>query len=415
MISPLQMRIFFSFLFITTTLNVFPGGFQVNLQGQKQSGMGHTGTATLLDAGSVFFNPGAVSFLQKNSVTPGISFIIPRVVYLEAFPGVYTSQMVSQTGTPFSLYANYKRKEEDKLAFGIGIYTPFGSSAQWDDDWKGRFLIREISLKTIFIQPTLSYQVNEKLGIGAGFIYATGGFLLRRAVPVQFQDGNYGEASLEGNASGIGFNGGVFYKLTEKLNLGVSYRSNVNVTVSEGTADFNVPSSLVEHFPEGNTFSTSIKLPSVLSAGIGYQWTERTLLAFDFNYIGWSSYDTLRIDFTENTERLEDIRSPRMYKNSMIFRIGGSHRISDLLTMRAGAYIDRTPVKSGYLTPETPDADKLGLTLGLTVSPRENFKIDFSFLMVEGSERTDTNLETGFTGTYKSRALIPGIGINYLF
>jgi hypothetical protein len=37
----------------------FAGGFQINLQGQKQTGMGHTGTGLLLDGAPLFFNPGA--------------------------------------------------------------------------------------------------------------------------------------------------------------------------------------------------------------------------------------------------------------------------------------------------------------------------------------------------------------------
>ena len=38
----------------------FAQGFQVNLDGQKQIGMGHTGTGLVQDGASVFFNPGAV-------------------------------------------------------------------------------------------------------------------------------------------------------------------------------------------------------------------------------------------------------------------------------------------------------------------------------------------------------------------
>ncbi|MGZ3812342.1 MAG: long-chain fatty acid transporter, partial [Mucilaginibacter sp.] len=48
-------------------------GFQVNLEGQKQIGMGHTGTGILQDGASVFFNPGAVAMLPQNYLQGGIS------------------------------------------------------------------------------------------------------------------------------------------------------------------------------------------------------------------------------------------------------------------------------------------------------------------------------------------------------
>jgi long-subunit fatty acid transport protein len=41
--------------------------------------------------------------------------------------------------------------------------------------------------------------------------------------------GNYGEGSLEGKASGYGFNAGIYFKATEKLSIGFDYRSQVNV------------------------------------------------------------------------------------------------------------------------------------------------------------------------------------------
>jgi long-chain fatty acid transport protein len=51
----------------------FAQGFQVNLEGQKQIGMGHTGTGLLQDGASVFFNPGAVAMLPENYIQGGIS------------------------------------------------------------------------------------------------------------------------------------------------------------------------------------------------------------------------------------------------------------------------------------------------------------------------------------------------------
>jgi len=44
----------------------FGQGFQVNLEGQKQIAMGHTGTCILQYGASVFFNPGAVARLPEN-------------------------------------------------------------------------------------------------------------------------------------------------------------------------------------------------------------------------------------------------------------------------------------------------------------------------------------------------------------
>lgn len=403
------------FVLTLSTAGVFAGGFQINLQGQKQTGMGHTGTGLLLDNASILFNPGAVSFLDSlRGISLGASFIMPRMTYLEPSPGIYTANTVKHTGTPFTLYAVVKFKKTAKWNAGLGVYTPFGSRLQWPDDWKGQFLIREIDLQTIFIQPTASYKLNDKLGIGIGFIYATGSFSLRKGIPVQDSTGAYGEASLKGKASGYGFNAGIYFKANDKFSLGLDYRSQVAVKIAGGTADFTVPSSLADYFPT-TTFSTQINLPQTISLGAGYKVNDKLTMALDVNFVGWKSYDSLVIDFVDNTEKLADVHSPKMYHNALIYRLGAQFKLNDKWTTRLGAYFDSSPVKNGYVAPESPDANKIGITAGATFKVTKTIHLDASLLYIEGLKRTDTNLESQFGGTYKSKAVVPGISLEWMF
>lgn len=402
-------------ILILTINTILAGGFQVNLQGQKATGMGHAATGLLSDASSLFFNPGSTIFLDTlNCFYLGSSFIVPRTVYLEPFPGTYTSETMLHIGTPFTLYTAFKIKPQHKFMLGLSINTPFGSRVQWPDDWKGQFLIREISLKTIFIQPTFSYKINEHLGLGAGPIYATGGFELKKGIPVQDTAYGYGSGALDGSANGFGFNIGIFFKVNKSFSIGIDYRSPVKVTVDGGSADFEVPASLAEYFPS-TSFSTSITLPQVVNFGLGYRIDTLWRFAADVNYVGWSSYDTLSIDFTDNTDKLLDIHSPRMYHNAFIFRMGAERKFKNSIWLRLGAYYDMSPVDAGYLTPETPDTDKIGITTGATIKLGSKSFLDLSFLYIEGRQRTDTNIETQFGGTYKSRAFVPGFGLEFQF
>ncbi|MBI4929686.1 MAG: outer membrane protein transport protein [Bacteroidetes bacterium] len=410
-------KLFFSFCLLLTAncQLVFAGGFQVNLQGQKQMGMGHTGTGLLLDGASLLFNPGATSFLDSiRLVQIGASFIIPRTVYLEPAPGIYSTEMVHHVGTPFSVYAVGKIKKADKLNFGLAIYTPFGSREEWPSDWKGQFLLREIDLKAIFFQPTLSYKINDKLGVGAGFVFAKGDFSLSQGVPIQDTMGKYGSASLQGSANGYGYNAGIYFKPNEKFSVGLDYRSSVKLKMENGTADFNVASALADSFPS-TTFVATLTLPSTTTFGFGYVLNEKIKLALDINYIGWGVYDTLSFDFADNTELLKDVHSARMYKNTFIVRAGAQYHLKENIFLRGGAYFDKTPVQDGYLTPETPDANRIGLTAGASWRINKKLNLDFSLLYIEGMKRTDTNIEKDFSGTYKARAVAPGFAIEYLF
>ena len=237
---------------------------------------------------------------------------------------------------------------------------------------------------------------------------------MRKGVPIQDSTGAYGEGKLLGKASGYGFNGGIYYQATEKFSIGLDYRSAVKVSIDGGTANFKVPASVQEYFPE-TTFSTGITLPQTITLGFGYKANSKLKLAVDVNYVGWKSYDSLIIDFDTNTDKLKDIHSARVYKNSTIFRVGAQYQLNEKVTVRAGTYYDMSPVKSGYLTPETPDADKIGITAGATIQIKKRLNFDISLLYIEGMKRTDTNIETQFSGTYKTRAFVPGFSLGYLF
>ncbi len=389
------------------------GGYQVNLQGHRALGMGHCGTGILHGPSALFFNPGAFAFLDSNNIQANVHLIFANTVYREPYPGLYTTETLPGLGTPFSTYFNYK-PTDSPWNFGLGIYTPFGSSIGYEDDWKGNAVLQSMSLATIFVQPTIGYQINEKLGIGIGYVYGFGNFELRKAVPVNDSEGNYGQGTLTGSASGHSFNVGVYFQPTDKLSMGLSYRHKTSVTEEDGTAEFQVPSSLAEFFPS-TTFSATLNMPGTFSFGASYQATEKLKVAIDYSMVTWSVYDTLAFDFADNTEKLEDIASPRMYRNTHIFRLGGEYAVNDMIKVRAGAYYDMTPVEDGYITPETPGSNKLGLTCGASLNMKNGLSIDASFLYVEGAERTATNLETNFGGTWKSNGIIPGIGLTYSF
>lgn len=391
---------------------LFAQGFQVNLQGQKQQAMGGAGVATNLDAASVFFNPGSVSHLEENSVSAGVSLTSESTAFRDG-----NSQQLYRTNspisTPFTGYGVWGPKES-KFKFGMGIYTPFGSTIKYEDGWSGRFSLTQMKLLSVFFQPTVSYKINEKLGIGAGFVYAYGHIDLSRDLPVTNSNGEYATANLTGSAGGMGYNLGVYYKPSEKVSFGISYRSGIKMKLDKGTANFNVPLSLATSFPSGN-FSATLPLPEVLTVGVGVKPTEKLLLTFDANIIGWSSYKSLSFDYEQNTSSLKDTESPRNYKNAYALRLGAQYKLNDKFVVRAGTNFEKTPIKDGYVTPEVPDADRINFTGGIGYKPSDRFVIDASFSYINFLKRTDTNIETNMSGTYKIRILVPGISLTYNF
>lgn len=392
----------------------YAGGYQVNLQGQKNIGMGHTGVGLALDEASIFFNPGAMSHLRENGFQIGASGIISKIAYLETAPGNATAMTDNPMGTPFTAYAVYGKEESD-LKFGLGVYTPYGSSVNWGSEWIGKYGLNELTLQAIFIQPTVSYKIGDKLGIGAGFVYALGGVNLQRSIPLANEAGEDGRAELDGDANGMGFNAGIFFQATEKLSVGVNYRSKVDMEVEDGNATFTVPGSVASRFPK-TSFTASLPLPSNITLGIGFKPTESFTIAADVQRVNWSAYENLTFTYADPINGSNETTNARNYDDAFIYRLGFQYDVSEAFALRAGAYLDQSPVQDGYLTPETPDADARGLSAGLGYRIGENFQVDASFLYINKKERTDLSVKSGgIGGTYKSVAYIPGLALSYKF
>lgn len=395
----------------------FAGGFQLNVQGVKAVGLGGAFTGLSTDASSVFFNPGAMSLLSGHHIMGGVHLVTPSVSLQTAVN--YNIDQTTGNANPMHFY--YVGQVNDKINVGFLVNNQFGSSSSFEDDWQGRFIVQNISLKTFMFQPTASYKLHEKVSIGAGFVYTMGSFSYAKGVPVSSETIEYGQANLSGKGNGYGFNVGVYSKLLEKenytLSLGVDYRSKIKIDLPDGTVEFsNIPVSLKDKFPESTNFKSELNLPSVFTAGFAFKYTKAEnfdyTFVYDFNYTGWSSYDTLAFDF-ENADT-PDSKTPKNWKNVPTHRLGIEVMYKQKLAVRGGLYIDKTPIEDGYVSPELPDADQTAYTAGLGYKINDHFEVDLSYIR-QNSEREASLDNEGFSAIYRRKVNVYGISVHYNF
>ncbi len=399
----------------------FAGGYRVSIQGQKQLAMGHTGVAVVNSAEVAFFNPAGMAYLDKKfNLSVGGSALFANVKFQNTQFGWEAES--KNVGTPFSVYATYKLN--DWLTAGLAVYTPYGSAVDWDQDWQGAHLVNNIDLQAIFVQPSVSIRVGDHFSVGGGPIFATGSVNFNRNLSLNpllsDAEGNPTDVTLD--AKGItawGYTAGFMFNPTDKLRIGMNYRSEIIMEARDGDAIYDDTPTFN---PLANTtFDADLPLPAELTVGLSYQVTDKWMLAFDYNRTMWSVYEALDVKFGNDTESL----NPRNYKNSSTYRLGTQYVANDKFTFRAGWYFDESPVQDGFFAPETPRNDSMGYTGGLTYQLNSKLGIDFSFLYlhfdeVDNSYDYSTDPITGqpnpdFGGTYKSVVFSPGIGITYGF
>ncbi|WP_046244336.1 OmpP1/FadL family transporter [Hymenobacter terrenus] len=400
------------------------GGFQVYLPSQQSIGMGGVGVGLSMEQAAQFLNPGAMAMLRQNGVQVGVSAAFARVAFRSTSGGPQR-ELENSTVTPFNVYASFGPKDS-KFRAGIAVYTPYGSTLKYEKGWEGRFALSEISLRAIYVQPTVSYAITDQLSVGAGLmILASGSVNLQRAISLPSAEG---QIELDGKTKpGFGVNAGIFFKPSDKLSLGISYRSKINAKVEDGDVTVVNPTPALQSRFVGNKFDASLPLPATVNLGIGITPNEKLTIGLDVNFTQWSEYRSLRFDFTKDGQPAQVgtstfSESKRSYQDALTFRLGGQYKVNDKLALRLGGAYDVTPVKNGYVTPETPDNDRIIATAGVGYNITENFGVDASFMFQAFLKRTQTEddlLNNGTTdrvaGTYRTNISIPGIGVRYNF
>ncbi|MBA3827817.1 MAG: outer membrane protein transport protein [Taibaiella sp.] len=396
---------------LATSLS-YGAAYQLNLQGLRQLAMGGTGTATPWDVSTLFYNPAGLSLINGIQAYGSAQFIMPSTGYAQS---TYTTNTQSQTFTSFNVYLGGPLQKDSKVGLGIGVYTPFGDGLTWDNNWLGRYVIQKIYLQTIFIQPTVSYKLNDYISAGIGFIYATGNVVLKQALPVQMADGTDAHGELKGGGNGTGFNAGIHVRASDQWQFGVTYRSRVNLKLNGGNATFTVPQSLTTQFPN-TTFNSRLPLPAVFSVGIGYKPSAKWSFQADVNFTQWSAFDSLNFDYAQTTSALSNTHLPFKYKNTVTYRLGASYQVNSKIGLMAGGAWDPTPVTDGFVSPVLPDADRIVLTGGVTYMPCNRVTILAAVEYVTTKKMDNRSYDyANFSGTYQTKAITPAIGICYHF
>jgi long-chain fatty acid transport protein len=393
-----------------TPVLAFAQGFQVNLEGVKQIGMGSTGTGTLQDGASVFFNPGAVAMLPQNYVQGGFT---PLVFDSQFNPSgtTETFRTANKIAPPFTFYGAWGPKDSN-CKLGLAVYNPFGGLTDWGDTWTGRYALESLDLKTFYIQPTLSVKLTSFMSIGAGFVFNHATIGLDQAIPLQNEQQQDGQAALNGTGKGYGWNAGVYFKTESGVTIGITHRSAVSTSFN-GTADFTVVAPLQSDFGSPNTFTSTIKLPATNSVGVGIYPSPQWTLAFDANVVGWDVFKTLAFTYAVKAPETNVTSIPQNYQDAFSLRGGAQFQASKMIAIRFGTGYATSAVPDGYVSPQVPDANRVYFTGGLGVKLGNRLDLDASFEFEHIMPRTQTTIATQLSGTYETNVYIPGIALAY--
>jgi len=408
-------------LFVALISNeIYSSGFQINEHGAKAMAMAGAFTAIADDASAVYFNPAALTRLEGTQIYAGVSLIKPDAVFRGPAPAIDEYKVKDQIFTPINFYLTHRISED--WAAGIGVNNPFGLGTTWEEDWPGRYIALDTEVRTFFFNANIAYKLTDDFSIAVGGTFVYGDVIIERYQQLSPFNAD-AKIHLEGDGTAYGFNVAAFYQPTEMLSFGASFRSETEIKF-EGDATVEAPSQFEGRIPKG-AISAPLTTPLNATFGIGIYPDENWTLSFDFQYVGWSSYDKLEVTFDEfmGEDGKPVVSSAlRDYKDSFIYRLGGEYDFGSGFSLRGGLLYDTNPVKSQLVEPTLPDADRFGYNIGFGLDLMDNFTLDVAYLYLKFRERTIYNSEVSYTdgfapfnGVYNSEAHLFGVNLSFKF
>ena len=311
--------------------------------------------------------------------------------------------------------------------FGLGINAPFGLVTEYNSDFMGRYQAIKSDVKTINVNPAISWQATPNFAIGVGanwqrieaeltnHVNYSGGIAqgaqglaaagqitpATAAAIIAATPGLDSKAKVDGDDDAWGWNVGVLWDVSPTTRIGASYRSEIKYNV-KGNASFDNPTVTVppalapvvglitNGINTGTLYNggvtSDITLPAIVNVSFFSQINPQWDIMADLQWTGWSSIKDLTFNRTDGTGVLSS--TPENFDDAWRFAVGANYRHNDKWMFRGGIAFDQTPVNTHDRTPRLPDEDRWWISFGAQYKWNANLKFDAGFTYIDSKKAT---------------------------
>ncbi|MGO4406390.1 OmpP1/FadL family transporter [Bosea sp. RAF48] len=256
----------------------------------------------------------------------------------------------------------------DRLWIGMHTGAPYGLRSKAEDQVNAAQIYgRSAKVTTINVSPTIGYQVNDWLSVGA-------------ALQVQYLNTSLKQAAgigptappviIEGDTIDFGYRFGFTLTPFQGTNIGLAYRSEVRQTL-EGTlrtplavipvrANLNLPDSVV--------FGVSQVINDQWQVHAGVEWTN------------WSRFRNIPV---VSKAGIPATSLNFQYDDAWFFSLGAEYKYSNALTLRAGVGYELSAVNDRNRTIFISDNDRLWLSAGASYQLTDKIKLDLGYTYID--------------------------------
>ena len=388
------------------------GAFRIEVPDAEAMGKGSAFVAQADNPSAIYYNPAGLSQLKGETyVSVGTAVVQPFNTYKDT-SGNETNRRRQRFVIPHTYFVSDFGLEKFTLGFGATSY--WGLGTWWAEDSFSKYVSTKADYFTQDAMITGAYEVNEAISLGIGIDY-THSYANKKKKLLQpgNTDGDFQLKAIDGNAWGYRLS--TLYKLNEKHQLGLMYRSQVKVKY-KGKVYLNDLNTAIQPLLGtsyqaifgGTSYDTEITtkstLPQSIVMGYCYKPNDKWKFETDVEFMDWSSVQDEQIDYTteSNALRLAVLNDgnpvPKNWHSAFSFAYGAEYKVNDKWKLRGGYFYHQSPIAGANFETSLPDSDSHSITTGLGYMFNKDMGLDFAYAGMFYNERGVQNTKGASSG-----------------
>jgi long-chain fatty acid transport protein len=335
------------------------------------------------DASTLFKNPAGMSRLEGNQFQGGI-----QALYFQSggFSGTNTPWGGNGGGNPVGVMPAasgfYVHSLSKDIKVGLGILSNFGLGLKNNQDFLGRYYVKQTTLVGITFAPVASYQVNEYVSIGGGPNVMLGYLNYETNVNTFLSLGSGdGQVHASDTAVGVGGQVGVLVEPTKRTRVGVTYYSPIKLNFAT-TPTFSDLGPIGTVLQNRGLLNANVELGMTVPQRVilsGYhELSDAWAVMGNFGWDNWSQFGKVDVNVTGQ------VASPSLttaidYNDTYHVAIGTQYRLNPEWLLNTGFAYDSSMVSAANRSIALPVAATYKWGMGANWLMRQNLKLGFSY------------------------------------
>jgi long-chain fatty acid transport protein len=312
------------------------GGLLLYEFGTAEPGLAAAGySARAQDASTAFTNPAGMTRLDGTQVLAGgqlMWFNTKFSVDEGTSPGLGSGnggRALGSDGFVPGGGAFMTHSLSPDLSVGFSVAGNFGSIIDYDDSWAGRYRVQEGTLLGVQLVPSIAYQLNDTLSLGAGINAMYGIFDQRVAINNAVPSADDGRLELDDTTWGFGVNLGALWDVTDATRAGLTWTSEIDLDF-ESRAQFSgigpiLSALLASRGLLDAPVDIGAKVPQQVMASLFSQVNERWAVMANVGWQDWSEFGEVEIGIDNALDPIS-LTSPLEFDDTWHLALGAQHR-----------------------------------------------------------------------------------------